>query len=187
MDMKGKIKQQSILLFEKKGFSETSIQDIVESLGVTKGTFYYYFKSKEQLLMAIHLGYIDDLLGRQEEILKLDIMSRLKLEKIIQLLIQDIEQYGPSGRVFFREMRHLTEENADEVKSKREQFRKNIEQLIREGMGRGEFRQSLQPGIIAFMILGVTNWSYQWFNPEGEVSAELLAGIYSDVIVNGIS
>ncbi|WP_369678753.1 TetR family transcriptional regulator [Planococcus faecalis] len=35
--MKNDIKQKSILLFEKKGFSDTSIQDIVETLGVTKG------------------------------------------------------------------------------------------------------------------------------------------------------
>ncbi|HSI65884.1 MAG TPA: TetR/AcrR family transcriptional regulator [Planococcus sp. (in: firmicutes)] len=184
--MKERIKQQSILLFERKGFSETSIQDIVESLGVTKGTFYYYFNSKEQLLMAIHLGYIDDLLQRQEGILKQTVASRIKLEGIIELLIRDIEQYGPSGRVFFREMRHLAVENADEVKRKREQFRTNIEHLIRDGIKEGEFRQGIQPDIIAFTILGVTNWSYQWFNPAGEISADLLSSIYSDVILNGI-
>ena len=60
--VKEKITAQSIRLFEKKGFTETSIQDIVDSLGVTKGTFYYYFSSKEELLMDIHLGYIDELL-----------------------------------------------------------------------------------------------------------------------------
>ena len=46
--MKQKIKNTSISLFEQKGFAETSIQDIVDSLGVTKGTFYYYFASKEE-------------------------------------------------------------------------------------------------------------------------------------------
>jgi AcrR family transcriptional regulator len=38
--MKEKIIQQSIQLFGEKGFKETSIQDIVDSLSVTKGTFY---------------------------------------------------------------------------------------------------------------------------------------------------
>lgn len=37
--MKGKMTEHSIRLFEKKGFSKTSVQDIVESVGVTKGTF----------------------------------------------------------------------------------------------------------------------------------------------------
>ncbi|HSP22560.1 MAG TPA: helix-turn-helix domain-containing protein, partial [Planococcus sp. (in: firmicutes)] len=36
--MKTKLKEGSILLFEEKGFSETSVQDIAEAAGVTKGT-----------------------------------------------------------------------------------------------------------------------------------------------------
>src|SRR5690625_5450945 len=64
--MKEKITETSILLFGKKGFSQTSIQDIVTELDVTKGTFYYYFPSKEQLLMDIHQDYITNLIERQE-------------------------------------------------------------------------------------------------------------------------
>jgi AcrR family transcriptional regulator len=186
MGMKEKITKQSILLFEKKGFSETSIQEIVEALNVTKGTFYYYFNSKEQLLMDIHLGYINDLLARQESIQKSGVGSEEKLKAMVQLLISDIKEQGPSGRVFFREMRHLAEGNAEEVKQKREQFRLNIEDTIQEGMAAGEFREGLSPGILAFAILGVTNWSYQWFNPNGELSAERLTEIYCDFVLNGI-
>ena len=184
--MKADIKQKSILLFEEKGFSETSIQDIVEAIGVTKGTFYYYFTSKEQLLMDIHLGYIDDLLERQEKIRQKQLSNREKVTQLIALLITDIANHGPSGKVFFREMRHLCEDNALEVKGKREKFRKNLEEIISDGMVQHEFRQGLQPDIIAFAILGVTNWSYQWFNPSGGISADRLADIYSDLILNGI-
>ncbi|MDN7246730.1 TetR/AcrR family transcriptional regulator [Planococcus shenhongbingii] len=185
--MKAKIKQQSILLFEQKGFSETSIQDIVDVLGVTKGTFYYYFPSKEQLLMDIHSNYIDDLLRRQEAIQETEMYNREKLQAIVELLIGDIQDHGPSARVFFREMRHLASENAEKVKKKREQFRLNIEKLISQGIEEGEFRNEMPPDIVAFAILGVTNWSYQWFNPNGEISAERLAAIYSDLILNGIT
>ncbi|WP_394120872.1 TetR/AcrR family transcriptional regulator [Planococcus donghaensis] len=184
--MKADIKQKSILLFEEKGFSETSIQDIVQALGVTKGTFYYYFTSKEQLLMDIHLGYIDDLLERQEKIRQNQLTNCEKVMQLIALLITDIANHGPSGKVFFREMRHLCEENALEVKGKREKFRKNLEEIISDGMAQNEFRQGLEPDIIAFAILGVTNWSYQWFNPAGGISADRLADIYSDLILNGI-
>lgn len=185
--MKEKIIEESILLFERKGFSETSIQDIVEAIGVTKGTFYYYFSSKEQLLMDIHLGYIDDLLERQAAIHKTAASNQQKLKQMVQLLIADIKDHGPSGRVFFREMRHLAEDNAGAVKAKREEFRINIENLLTEGMEEGEFRKDIKPDMTAFAVLGITNWSYQWFNPAGEVSAESLAEIYSDLILNGIT
>lgn len=184
--MKQDIKEKSILLFEKKGFSETSIQDIVEALGVTKGTFYYYFTSKEQLLMDIHIGYIEELLERQKKIQQSSWSNREKLEQLLAVLITDIVNHGPSGKVFFREMRHLSEENTREVKMKRELFRKNVEAIISKGIEQKEFRKGLEPEIIAFAILGVTNWSYQWFNPTGEISANRLACIYSDLIFNGL-
>lgn len=40
-------------LFENKGFSSTSVDEIVRTAGVAKGTFYYYFKSKEDVLDAL--------------------------------------------------------------------------------------------------------------------------------------
>ena len=50
-DENKKIKEEKMLktafsLFTKKGFKETSIQDIVDNAGVAKGTFYLYFKDK---------------------------------------------------------------------------------------------------------------------------------------------
>jgi AcrR family transcriptional regulator len=185
--MREELTRQSVKLFQQKGFSETSIQDIVDSIGVTKGTFYYYFTSKEVLLMEIHLRYIDDLLSRQKVILDGTECFRNKIVGIATLIIHDIKTQGANGRVYFREMRNLTPENVEKIKKKREEFRLNIEQVLIEGIQSGEFRKNLHPKMIAFAILGVTNWSYQWFNPSGDVSVEELANMYVDFVLNGIN
>ncbi|MEI5906931.1 TetR/AcrR family transcriptional regulator [Bacillus spongiae] len=186
--MKDKLTQQSISLFDEKGFSETSIQDIVDALGVTKGTFYYYFSSKEELLMDIQLAYIDDILSHQERIL-LDSTKNCKdkLFEIVYLLIRNIERQGASAKVFFREMRHLNEERLNEIIPKRDQFRKNVETLINQGMGNGEFRTDLNARIVTFGLLGMTNWSYQWFNPSSQLTDKELSEIYLEMVLNGIS
>jgi AcrR family transcriptional regulator len=186
--VKERITEQSILLFEKKGFSETSIQDIVDSLGVTKGTFYYYFSSKEQLLMDIHIGYIDDMLAIQGKILSDDLKNcKEKLYEIVLMLLSNIESQGPSARVFFREMRNLSEKNLTEIIAKRDKFRLSLQGLLDEGKERKEFRENLQTDIVAFGILGVTNWSYQWFNPKGKHTDEEVAKIFVEMILQGIS
>lgn len=187
MAMKDRIKEQSISLFERKGFSETSIQDIVEALNVTKGTFYYYYSSKEQLLMNIHKEYIVDLLERQRKIIDSGTSQKEKLKGIIHLLISDIARNGNSGKVFFREMRHLTEEHATDIKKRREQFRLTIEETIRRGMETGEFRKQLRADITALAVLGITNWTYQWFNTSGELKAEELTEIFSSIVLDGIN
>lgn len=99
--MREKIIAASIELFEQNGFSETSIQDIVDALGVTKGTFYYYFKSKEELLMDIHLRYIEGLLREQQRIINDGRRSvREKLYAIVYMLIHNVERQGRQARIF---------------------------------------------------------------------------------------
>ncbi|MBT2679488.1 TetR family transcriptional regulator [Bacillus sp. ISL-35] len=184
--MKEKITEYSIKLFEKKGFSETSIQDIVDSIGVTKGSFYYYFSSKEELLMDIHLRYIDELLGRQEQILADQSTGKQKLFDIVYMLISSIKTKGASAKIFFREMRHLSDARLAQIIAKRDEFRLNAERLIREGIENGEFRKDLNPVIVTFGILGAANWSYQWFNPDGKVSDREVAEIFVEMILKGI-
>nr|WP_246629276.1 TetR/AcrR family transcriptional regulator [Mesobacillus maritimus] len=186
--VKEKITEQSIRLFEKKGFTETSIQDIVDSLGVTKGTYYYYFSSKEELLMDIHIKYIKNLVEAQEKILYNEQNNcKEKLAEIVYMLIGNIDSQGPSAKIFFREMKNLKPEHLEKIIPIRDQFRINIEQLIKEGIDKGEFKEHLNAPIIALGVLGVTNWSYQWFKPNGSKSAREVSDIFVDMILNGVA
>jgi AcrR family transcriptional regulator len=185
--MKEKMTEQAVQLFDEKGFTVTSIQDIVESIGVTKGTFYYYFSSKEELLKEIHVRYIDGLLAKQEKILEDDSKCfREKLFDIIHLSIVDINEQGASAKVFFREMRHLSNESLDQIEPKRDMYRFNIEKLLKEGRKSGDFRNDFDVSVVAFGILGMMNWSYQWYKPGGAKSDKEIAGTFVDMVLNGI-
>ena len=41
-------------LFIEKGFAATSVQDIINESKISKGTFYNYFSSKNECIIAIH-------------------------------------------------------------------------------------------------------------------------------------
>ncbi|WP_438490895.1 TetR/AcrR family transcriptional regulator [Paenibacillus sp. IHBB 3054] len=47
------------LLFFTQGYSRTTINDILQRIGIAKGTFYYYFKSKEEVMDAVVMRFID--------------------------------------------------------------------------------------------------------------------------------
>jgi AcrR family transcriptional regulator len=185
--MKETIMDKSIELFAKKGFKETSIQDIMDELHVTKGTFYYYFKSKEELLRDIHLQYIERLLENQEKIIADPSKTcQEKLFAIIYKLIHDIEKEGQRAKVFIREINHLSEKHLDMVLPKRDKFRENVELLIKEGIRKGEIRADLPADIVSFGVLGIANWSYFWFKPTGKVSDRRVAEIFYEMLINGI-
>ncbi|WHX98796.1 TetR/AcrR family transcriptional regulator [Neobacillus sp. DY30] len=184
--MKDKITEHSINLFEKRGFKETSIQDIVDSMGVTKGTFYYYFSSKEELLMDIQLGYINYLLEKQRKILDDNKSCKEKLFDIVYMLISNIKIKGSAAKIFFREMKNLNEERLALIVPKRDEFRLNVEKILNEGIQNGEFQADLNAHIVTFGILGASNWSYQWFNPEGPSTDREVAEIFVEMILEGI-
>ncbi|WHH57442.1 TetR/AcrR family transcriptional regulator [Petroclostridium sp. X23] len=48
-------------LFITQGFEQTAVSDIVKKVGVAQGTFYYYFKSKEEILKAVLERLIDQI------------------------------------------------------------------------------------------------------------------------------
>lgn len=185
--MKEKIMKHSIRLFESKGFSEASIQDIVNTLGVTKGTFYYYFSSKEELLTQIQLNYIDYMLEEQQRIIEQpDRTWKDKLSEVILMTIQAIEGRGSSARIFFRELLHITGDSLDLIKKKRDQFRLNVQSIIEQGVESGEFRDDLPAEMVAFSILGACNWCYTWFKPGGSKSDAEVAAVYTEMFLNGL-
>ncbi len=62
-----KIKSVAQKLFLQKGFDNVSVEEITKQAGISKGSFYTYFKSKDELLKEIALGSIDAL---KEELIK---------------------------------------------------------------------------------------------------------------------
>jgi AcrR family transcriptional regulator len=55
--LKNRILKKAHALFSEKGYEQTSINDIIGSLGVSKGAFYHYFNSKDEVLDAIIMDY----------------------------------------------------------------------------------------------------------------------------------
>ncbi len=184
--MKEKILNTSTELFGKRGFQETSIQDIVSSNQLTKGTFYYYFKNKEDVLVHIHEQFIDSLLSQQKEIMEEGQTAHNQLRSMVRMLIGNIRTNANSAMVFFREMRHLSQAKTEDILPKRHLFQKNIASVIEQGIQSGEFRSDLRADMLSFAVLGIANWSYFWYEPDGEVGEEELTTIFMEMIFKGI-
>jgi AcrR family transcriptional regulator len=69
-------------LFQSRTYDQTSMQDVMQECGIAKGTIYYYFKSKEELLDAVIDNMADEAISQMQNVLDNasgNALERLKL------------------------------------------------------------------------------------------------------------
>jgi AcrR family transcriptional regulator len=89
----GEVRRREIIiaareLFIKKGYEQTSVNDILKIVDIAKGTFYYYFSSKGEVLEAIILDMVEEGAARAENILKdksIHLVSRIMMAIMAQV------------------------------------------------------------------------------------------------------
>lgn len=68
-DRRQEIVETARELFQKKGYESTTMRDIMDALGIAKGTIYHYFKSKEELLDAVVENAVEEYIASMEKVL----------------------------------------------------------------------------------------------------------------------
>lgn len=146
-------------LFHANGFQQTSVDEILKMSGVTKSNFYYHFKSKEELGLIILERFI-----RQYET---DVLIKTLGNRSLRPS-ERLNEFYKSVRTFHRDLNNPKGcpfgNLAIEMSGSNERFRerlsaffnsweKIIGECIEEGIGTGDFRGDLPPGVIAQFIL----------------------------------
>src|ERR1700761_228 len=71
-------------IFHRKGYSETTVQDIADAVGILKGSLYYYIDSKEDLLFQMLLEVHEDAKVIVKETAALDLSALERLRVYVQ-------------------------------------------------------------------------------------------------------
>lgn len=107
---KEKLINSAIQIFSQKGFYNTKISDIVQNAGLAQGTFYLYFKSKEDIFMHIVLMIVDQINQTIEKYSS----HNDKPEKVMKLFAREIftllYQYKQIAYIFFFQIICVNEE-----------------------------------------------------------------------------
>jgi AcrR family transcriptional regulator len=176
----------ALALVGEKGYAVTSVQEITEAAGVTKGAFYHHFESKEELLRLI----LDEFLDYQLAILKMALDSdedpAIRLRELLRALLASTAKYMANVTVFYQERRYLTGAHYKAMKRKRDEFDRLFLHVIELGIEQGVFRDDLDPRIVGLGLLGMCAWVHQWYRPGDKYNAEQVADIFSELALDGL-
>jgi TetR/AcrR family transcriptional regulator, cholesterol catabolism regulator len=186
-----RLSQQKIVaaaadLFARNGFGATSLDDIGEALGVTKGALYYHIKNKEEILKLIFMTVLTVSEEPLRQIVQAELPPTEKLRRAIFHHVAVAADRSPAMLVFYREDVHLTGPFAREIAARKKAYERLFEKIIEEGIALGQFRPEADPRIATFGILGMCNWLSQWYRPGRAYNPQQIALIFSQMTEFGL-
>lgn len=159
-------------LFYERGYSSCTLDNVADTLGVTKPFLYSYFRNKEAILAAIcELGISEALAALEQTLAAKQANHREMLAEVVRKVGQIVIDRQEYVVVYQREMKHLSAADAQRILRLRHSFDHQIGELIREGIRAGEFREDVDP-FVAVWIGGLISWIPTWYSPKGKRSAD---------------
>lgn len=164
-DLRQKIMDVAWDLFYQKGYVKTTVGDIIEAAGTSKGGFYYYFKAKDELLNSLY-SFFDREYERFYCTIDKSLHCVTQLRVLCQCVFYFIEGHVKPellAELYRSQLANKTQEN---FLSPDRYYLKIVKSIISEGQARGEIRDDLTVDALAHHILllerGIlTDWCVQ--------------------------
>ena len=186
MNIKEELARTSVELFARQGYAKTSVQQIVDAAGVTKGALYHYFNSKDDLLFDIY----DRILTLQHEHLTEIISRGLPAAEAMRLVCEDLVRTSidwiREGTVFFRSQHMLSEDRLQEVQRRRREFNKAFTGILIRGQEDGVFRTDIPIPVLTANFFSDPHYLSYWYSPGGAISREAVAAQLTDLYLAGL-
>lgn len=186
--LRERLMEAALLLFTRRGYSATTVRELVEAAGVTKPVLYYYFGNKEGLfleLMRTHFGRLEavvDVYRKGQGSVRKRITAML--DKGFVHVRQDLDfirlmhavYYGPPG-----DAPHF------DFDAYHQRYHDLIARLMKEGIKRGEFRPG-NAGDMAWIIIGTMEIAIedQICKPASRIDGETLTRLLN-LVFDGLA
>ena len=160
------------------------MRDIAAAAALSPANLYNYFHGKQDLLFFCQDNSLDCMIATLDKARGVRTSAAIKLRMVIvshlRCVLDEVE--GSAAHLLTttlppRQQRYLV--------AKRDKYEEGVRHLIVAGMRSAEFAPC-DPALAVRAILGSLNWSVQWFNPEGPLTAAEIAETFADYLIRGL-
>lgn len=157
-DLRDKILEAATDLFAERGYGATSVREVVERVGCTKPSLYYYFGSKEGLYLEVlrfHMARFTALIDSATE--GTGSLER-RLARSIAFLFDYLGSHRSAMRLLYT-AEHRPEEGAPAIDlvSLHEEQCQRLADLLQEGIDNGELRSDVDLDHSVAALIGMVN------------------------------
>jgi AcrR family transcriptional regulator len=181
-------KQQKVVLdaaaiFARRGYDQTTVQQLADELGIAAGGLYHYFGAKEQILGAICEQIMDPFLDEAEALVERGLEPPAELRALVAIWVANVIARRDHMLVFQQE-RHVIERAPQwrEVRARRKRFEQLLDATLQrvQESGHAAFDDRR---VAVSALLGMVNHTAQWYRPSGRLKPDAIAEGYADLLL----
>jgi AcrR family transcriptional regulator len=173
-------------LFNTKGYLQTTMDDITTAARFSKGGIYHYFSSKDEILFFVLDRYLNLVLQDLEHDLEEIEAAREKIQYIISRHIRLYTENPAEAKTLLNEKYCLPPKYRRKIDRKERQYFQIVRKVLALFFaGKQKLPDSRIP-VIAFLLFGMCNWIFSWYDPRGAVTPEALSEIIWKIFLNGV-
>lgn len=165
---------KSAKLFREKGYDKTTVRDIAAAVGMQAGSWFYHFKSKHDILVAV----MEQGMARSlKEIEDLSVQSLPPREAFRALVLTHLKTllapHNDFIPVLLYEARSLDNESRAKIVAMTDRYEAVWDEVIEALHQSGDWASPT--GLDRLFLFGALNWTAQWFRPGAGITLEDLA------------
>jgi TetR/AcrR family transcriptional regulator len=181
-DRKAEIRQRAAEVFAERGFDRASIRDVAKATGLSLAGLYYYYKGKEEILFDIQHEAFTTLLESHARALAGVRDPEQKLRRVVDAHLAFFASHIAEMKVMSRESEQLQGEYAERVGELRRRYVRLVRGIVEELKGRSDVRT----GVAVFLLFGMMNWVYTWYDEQRDGSAADVARAVQEIFLRGM-
>jgi AcrR family transcriptional regulator len=190
-DVKERILLESMRLFLANGFVGTSVKNLTDAAGIARGTLYWHFSSKDQILDEILNRYSKQFVNGWIETIKGEGRNFLTkfyaLYKFITEFTRDHRELLLVFDTLFGEISRNGTKAASKMKEIRSKLRVSIESLLAAGQKEGMVDQNIDVTMHAHIIMATfTGMLLNWFVYEDVLDAVAYSRAFRETLLRGL-
>ncbi|MFM7570973.1 MAG: TetR/AcrR family transcriptional regulator [Betaproteobacteria bacterium] len=180
-----RILARAVEAFAQTGYAAASMAMLAQACGVSKATLYHYYPSKQALLFEALDRYTKRLLS----ILAATqppggLAPREALRGTLRALMAEYRHSRAYHAVLLHDLRFLAPQEAEQIRAQQRAMVSALTELIAHAAPGAAV--SAERSVITMALLGMINFTFAWFKPDGAISHERFADLAADLWLEGL-
>lgn len=173
-------------LFARRGFSNTSVREIAEAVGIEKASIYHYLNSKEELSFEIsHAAHVHLSTGVQQA---LD-AARSPADKLFALIVAHVTcllQHQDWHATANEQLTAIEPARRNTIITLRDTYEAQVRAAISSAQAAGLLRDDIPAKWLGMILLGMMTHIYPWYEPGRDIAPAELGAVIAHLFLTGL-